>query len=76
MVEQLSTNKKTKEISVDTMYQLCVGKSAKLVIGREMIVTSPVVAVYNNNRFSNNSGFAMFDTKNTRYIVHFRNYAA
>lgn len=74
MAENLRTNKETKEISVDTMYRLCVGKSAKLIAGREMIVTSPVAEIFINNTNSNGGGYAMFETQNTRYIVSYKKY--
>lgn len=75
MAEYLGTDKKINKISVDTLYQPTVGRSAKMITSeREVIVTSPVENIMMINHYMNGHSFAMFDTKNSRYMVESVNY--
>lgn len=75
MTEYLGTEKKIKKISVDTLYQPIIGNGVRMITSaREVIATSPVENIMMVNHYINGHSFAMFDTKNTRYMVECINY--
>lgn len=74
MAENLTTNKNYKEITASLLYALESGKGATFIYSGQVIRTSPVEEIFTIHFFSNSEGFAVFDTKNTRYTVIFQNY--
>ncbi len=75
-MEYLGTNKPVKNLRVDTLYELVVGRAATFTIGPNVIKTSYVTEVFivNSNKSREGYGFALFETKNTRYRIEYRDY--